>query len=157
MNKKQSKPPTRAALAEALQVSPARITQLRKDGMPTTTIAEAKRWRDAQAGKHRGRTDSAEELRQRRIALLRQQERRTKIDADERAKKLIPIAEVDERDTRIGFAVRAALISLEHHLPPKLAGLTEQQIAAILHDELHQTLEQLSDERSDFWKSRKTS
>jgi hypothetical protein len=154
MTTKAKKPPTRAALAAALGVSPARINQLKvNDGMPCHSIAAALAWREKQQGRQRGKTDSAEELRQRRIALLKQQERRTKIDADERARILIPIADVEERDTRIGFAVRAAVMMLEHHLPPKLAGLTEPQIAGILHDELHQVLEQLSYEQSLFWSS----
>ena len=153
MTKKPSKPPTRAALAEALQVSPVRITQLRQAGMPAGTITEAKRWRDDQAGKHRTKSDSAEELRLRRIGLLKQQTRKAKLDADQTEGRLVSLADVETSIFTCTMAAKMALWSLIGTLPPSLAGLSEIPISRILEENFRRILDMLADGHPAFWKS----
>lgn len=149
----KTKSPTLAALATALGITVRRVSTLKNEGMPTASIAAALAWREAQASKQTAKGDSAEELRQRRIALLKQQERRAKLDADERAGVLVSRAEADSNAYACGCAVRGVLMKLENDLPPRLEGLTAAAICQVLRSEFRQVLETLADGNSDLWTS----
>jgi hypothetical protein len=65
---------------------------------------------------------------------------------------LIPIAEVEERDIRIGAVVKAGMLKLCNDSAPMAEGLGAAAIHKILMDQGHQVLAMMSDEQSDFWK-----
>ena len=149
----KTKPPTLATLADALGITVRRVSMLKGDGMPTASVADALAWREAQAGRQTAKGDSAEELRQKRIALLKQQERRARLDADERAGVLVSRAEADSNAYACGCAVRGVLMKLENDLPPRLEGLTANAICQVLRTEFRQVLETLADGNSELWQS----
>ena len=66
--------------------------------------------------------------------------------------RLVSVEDIEERDTRIGAAVRAAMLQLTNDLPPTLAGLTEAQVAKKLVPYTKSILTQLANEQSEFWK-----
>lgn len=67
---------------------------------------------------------------------------------------VISIREVDERDTRIGAATKAALDKLGHELPGACAGLDEVGILEVYEGLKRDILISLADLRSDFWRGR---
>ncbi len=135
-------PPTISALAKALSVSPRRVSQLILDGMPRETIEGAIAWRGAKQV-----TDSAEQLRRKRIEVAEQQ--RVKLELENRVRRgeLLPAGEVESSAIQVCSASRAALLSLTNTLPPRLAGLTESKILTILRTEFFKILRDLSDGR----------
>ena len=145
--------PTNQALADALKVTIRRVTELKKNGMPCQSIAAAKKWRAKQAERQQTKGDSAEELRQRRIALLRQQERKAKLEADRAAGELMPRAEHTEVMVRCATACRCALWALINTLPPMLAGLDEPRIARQLEASFRECLDRLHHGDPELWDS----
>jgi phage terminase Nu1 subunit (DNA packaging protein) len=140
------KPPTRAALAAALGVSPARINQLKdNDGMPTHSIEAAVAWREKQGARQHSKSDSAEELRVRRIALLAEQERKARIENAVRENQLVAADEVRQAMFSVCSKIRARFLSLPATLAPVLAGLDEPRIAVILRREILDVLNELSE------------
>jgi len=101
-------------------------------------------WREDQATIG-GKTDSAEELRQARIRVLKQQERKAKIEADREEGKLISRTQVYYDSLKASTIIRNALLRLTNDLPGKLAGLSEAQIQRELHTVIHALLQETSD------------
>lgn len=67
---------------------------------------------------------------------------------------LIPINEVQERDTRIASCVRAAILKMESELPPMVTGLTSPEIKEVLRPYLREILSDMADSQSEFWKDK---
>lgn len=67
-------------------------------------------------------------------------------------RELVPIAEVDERDTRIAAAMKAAVLRLCNDAAPQVEGLEAAKAHKVLMAEGRKILEQLADDQSDFWK-----
>ena len=153
MTKKPTSKPTIKTIAETLGVSTRRVTELKSHGMPCHSISAAIEWRKKQAAKRAGKTDSAEELRQRRIGLLRQQERRAKLEADQAEGKLIPIDDTEASIFACTMAAKMAFWDLLGVLPPQLAGLSEIPICQILEANFRRILEMLSEGHPQFWES----
>jgi hypothetical protein len=65
--------------------------------------------------------------------------------------EVVRIADIDERDAKIGSAVRAATMKRRSELPPILEGLSASQIVTILDDHDRAILEKLADMQSEFW------
>lgn len=65
--------------------------------------------------------------------------------------QLMPIAEIDARDARIGGAIRMAVMKQRSELPPLLEGLSASQIAGIIDQHNRNMLDMLSDMQSEFW------
>ena len=128
---------TIAKLAAALQCSLRHTSTLVSLGCPTDP-AQALEWRKAQhvGGGH----DTAELLRQARIKLVDQQERRIKLENDVRAGQLIDSAQVDAESIHTGLAVRGALLALENSLAGSLVGLPHSKIRETLHREFRKVL-----------------
>ncbi len=74
--------------------------------------------------------------------------------AEKEEGKLVPITEVDERDTTIAAAVRAMVSKWRNDLPPKLVGLDEVGIQKVMLETEIELLTMLSDSQSEFWKGR---
>ena len=128
---------TIAKLAAALQCSPRHASTLVSAGCPTE-ISAALQWRkDQHAG---GGHDTAELLRQARVKLVTEQERRIKLENDVRAGQLIDSAQVDAESIHTGLAVRGALLALENSLAGSLVGLPHSKIRETLHREFHKVL-----------------
>ena len=138
--------PTTKSLAEALNVSPRRVSQLRAAGMPCTSISEALEWRAKQETSHANKSDSAEQLRRERIQLVKSQ--REKIDIENRVRRgeLISGAEVQNQATRVYSRVRGELLRLASDLPPRLAGLSEGPMQGLIRAAIVEILTDLSNE-----------
>jgi len=144
---KRRKPGTVKRLCESLNLSRQRVTALLAAGMPDEPEA-ARLWRENQS-----RADSAEELRRHRIALLKQQERRAKLEADRAAGELMARSEHIEVSIRCATAARCALWSLINTLPPEVAGLDEPRIARRLEEHFREVLDRLHHGDPELWES----
>lgn len=151
MTKRRKKRPAGAlaGLAKTLGITPRHCSTLLAAGMPEDP-AGARRWRSERLGTTDAES-SAETLRRERILLVREQREKVALENQVRRAELMPRADWQQSDTRIGFAMRAAILRLETNLPGMLAGLSEVQIATVLQRELYQVLEDLADEQSEFW------
>jgi len=147
------KTPTNQALADALSISVRRVSELKKAGMPCHTISAAKAWRGKQAASLRSKSDSAEELRRKRIKLVAEQTKREELENSRRRNELMPRSEHVELSIASAVAAKMALWSLINSLPPVLAGLPETPIAMILEREFRQVLERLHHGDPALWES----
>jgi len=68
--------------------------------------------------------------------------------------KLIPLAEVDERDTRIAAAIKAAMLKTQNDMPPVLEGLSSVDIRIKIGEHNIGILKDLADAQSEFWKDK---
>jgi hypothetical protein len=143
------KPPTTAALAAALEITGRRVSQLKLAGMPVHSVAAAQAWRRAQHGSD----DSAAELRRRRIALLKQQERRARIEADQAEGKLMSRAEAEQEFRGIAYALNAFCAKLENEIPPVVLGLTIERSRPAVKKLIREMQVELGQKESEFWKN----
>jgi hypothetical protein len=143
------KPPTTAELAAALEVSGRRISQLKAIGLPVHSVAAAQAWRRAQHGSD----DSAAELRRRRIALLRQQERRARIEADLSEGKLVSRAEAEAEFRGIAHVLNVFARRLENEIPPLCLGLPLDRSRPAVVALIREMMGALGDKESAFWKN----
>ena len=134
-------PPSVAELAAALQVTPRRIGQLRKSGLPTASISEALAWRSAQH-----KTDSSEQLRKERILLVREQREKAKIENEARRGELIECGRVQDSIVQIVSAAKSEFMKLTSDLPPILAGESAPAIQKKLRAAIIAVLTRLSNE-----------
>jgi len=141
MTTTENTPPSQQTLASAIGVSRRRIRQLIADGMPTTTLEAALVWRKAETV-----SDSADELRRARIALVKSQRERIEIENAKLRGELIPISQMMQDILTAVSAIRAEFLKLESELPPRLEGLPPQAMQRILRTEIHGILGRLSDE-----------
>jgi hypothetical protein len=58
---------------------------------------------------------------------------------------------IRNRQARITSAITKAMVQERDQLPDLLAGLSANQIAAILDERTHDMLEKLADPHSEFW------
>jgi phage terminase Nu1 subunit (DNA packaging protein) len=65
--------------------------------------------------------------------------------------ELIDMDSIKNRQERITNAITRAMAQERDHLPELLAGLSANQIAAVLDERAHDMLERLADPRSEFW------
>jgi hypothetical protein len=137
-----------ANLAKSLKISTRHTSELLKAGMPLDP-AKAAAWRAEQSGS--SASDSAERLRLERIQLVRAQRERQEIENDRARGALISRVDVQTSDTRIGSAVRAAMLVFERDLPGKLVGLGHSRMQEVLHNETRNILALLADSQSAFW------
>jgi hypothetical protein len=141
------KPPTTAALAAALEITGRRVSQLKLAGMPVHSVAAAQAWRRAQHGSD----DSAAELRRRRIALLRQQERRARIEADLSEGLLMSRAEAEAEFRGIAHCLNAFARRLENEIPPLCLGLGLERSRPLVKLAIREMMEAIKDKESEFW------
>ena len=66
--------------------------------------------------------------------------------------KLISIEEVDERDVKIGSAIRAGILKLCNDTAPMVEGLDAAKAHAVLTEQGRAILEMLADGTSEFWR-----
>ena len=135
----KSELPSNAELATALGVSVRRVGQLKAENMPCDSIAAALAWREQQ--QHGDNT--TEQLRAERIRLVRAQAERHETENEVRRGELLPIGEVRADCITVCSRARDRFLKMSNDLPPRLEGLTADRIAAIIHDEVVQTLENL--------------
>jgi hypothetical protein len=133
------------ALAEALGISPRRVSSLLSEGMPTT-IPEAKVWRGLPSDNSQPVSDdSPAELRRRRIALLKKQEEKIALELDVRRGDLIEKGQVYADSLRCYSYAKAQLMTLPNSLPGQLAGLGEAAMCVILRNAIIAILSELSE------------
>lgn len=65
--------------------------------------------------------------------------------------ELIDMDSIRNRQVRITNAITKAMVQERDQLPPLLAGLNANQIAAILDERAHDMLVRLADGHSEFW------
>lgn len=138
-----TKRPTKNTLAEALKCSVRHVHSLIDQGMPSDSVEAAVQWRTE-------RTSSVERLRRERIDLVREQRRRIELENKRLAGQLVDRREEQENVNAVCSVARAKLIALEHHLPPRLAGLGEAQMQAILRGAIREILDELSRDIADL-------
>ncbi len=63
----------------------------------------------------------------------------------------IPLSTVVERDSKIGVAVRTAVMRIPNDMPGQLEGHAPAQMKNILTDCVRSILEELSDDQSELW------
>ena len=131
--------PTQKKIAQALQISTRRVTQLVKDGMPFDSIESAQKWR---AEKAQG-DSTVEALRAERIRLLRAQAERHEQENLVRSGQLLELGQVKNDCLIVCGKARDRFLSMSNELPPKLTGLATEKIAEIIHIEVTITLEAL--------------
>ena len=133
-------------LCQALNLGKRRVSELLRQGMPDIPQA-ALAWRDALHN-----DDSAVELRRRRIALLREQERLARIKADEADGLLILRAEVLRQHVAIAMATKAFLRRWEREIPSLCLGLSLTQSMPLVKARTRELQNLLADMESSFWK-----
>jgi hypothetical protein len=133
------------ALCKTLGLSKRRVSELLSAGMPDDPQA-ALAWRH-----ERENDDSMAELRRRRIALLREQERLAKIKADEADGLLMPRAEVDQQHIAIASATRTFLKKLESELPSLILGMPLSKAIPATKTYVRGIQTKLSQMDPEFW------
>jgi hypothetical protein len=144
MNPPKSRRPsgTIKDLASALSLSTKQIQNLLKQGMPET-IPEALAWRDKQSEGADG-DSSASELRRQKILLTAQHVRLATVKADTESGRLMPIREVIDTVCQVIHQTKSEFIRLQEELPPRLSGLSEPKMRAIIRAEIYSILDRLS-------------
>ena len=66
--------------------------------------------------------------------------------------ELIDMDSIRKRQARITCAITRAMAQERDQLPDLLAGLSANQIAAVLDERAHDMLEKLADPHSEFWR-----
>ena len=136
------------AIAAALGVTVRRVSMLKKEGLPTDSVEAAVKWKAAREGQASGRRDSAEELRRKRIALLAQQERKARLEADREEGRLIEINAAKQLFLAVALETKSHLRQLENELPCLLEGTDAAAIRRVLRERFDGMLNSLS--KSDF-------
>ena len=139
-------PPSQESLATALRVSRRRVRQLIADGMPSHNLEAALAWRKAETT-----SDSADELRRARIALVKSQREKIEIENARLRGELAAVSEVCQSIFVAVSVTRQEFLRLPHELPGKLAGLDEAQICRVLRNQIHSVLERLSDSTAEMF------
>jgi hypothetical protein len=144
MNPPKSRRPPRTIknLASALCLSTKQIQNLLKQGMPET-IPEALAWRDMKTNGTDGDT-SAAELRRQKILLTAQHVRLATVKADTESGKLLAVRDVVETVCAVIHQTKSEFIRLQEELPPRLSGLSEPKMRAIIRAEIYSILDRLS-------------
>ena len=137
---KRRAPGTVKRLGEGLGLTRRAVATALAAGMPET-LPGALQWR---LNRTTG-DDSAQALRRERIALVREQKTKFRIDNELRLKTLIPICEIEEGVIRTYTVFKNAFQKFAEDLPPRLSGLEPEGIQQILRDEIHAILSRLSD------------
>lgn len=142
--------PTLADIAESLEISTRRVSQLKEEGMPVVSIEAAKAWRSDQAKEKGG--SIKDELDRARIKLVREQELRIKLQNDEASGRLVSRDECREEWTRIGSAISAMLTAAESEIPRVCSGLPLAKALPLAKDKMREIRAFFADEESAFWK-----
>jgi hypothetical protein len=149
MTKQSKKPPaaTIKSIADALGVTPRRVSQLRQAGMPCDTIAAAESWRSRKSAAGEISVDA---LRKARFHLIESQQRKIDLENRLRAGELMPVSECYEGGLIIGSGMKAALLRLMNDLPPRLEGCTAIEIFRVLKDAFYAMLRDASESNFFF-------
>jgi len=137
---KRRAPGTVKRLAEGLGITRRAVATALAAGMPADLEA-ARKWRENRLHGD----DSAQALRRERIALVREQKTKCKIDNEIRIREMIPSGEVKEGILRVVGTLKNSLYKLTNDVPPRLSGLDESDIQEILRVEIDRMLTALSD------------
>jgi hypothetical protein len=141
---KRRKPGTVKALASGLGITRRATQQALALGCPDT-LPEARLWReDRQTG-----DNSAQRLRQERIALVIEQRKKAEIENAALRGELVPARESYEAAVLMGYALKAQLQKFMSDVTPSLEGLTCGQIYKRLREGLHGILLSVSGETYD--------
>ena len=137
---KRRAPGTVKRLAEGLGITRRAVATALAAGMPPT-LPEALQWRLNRASGD----DSAAALRRERIALVREQKTKCRIDNEIRLRAVIPDREVQEGITRVLTAIKGEWLKFAEDMPPRLEGLDASDIQGVLRDAINAVLTRLSD------------
>lgn len=144
---------SRGELAQALGVSLQSVQTYHAEGAPRRTdqgydVEAWRQWRLEHKSGHLPRVPSSADAVEDKDRLLRAQadEREekallAKLEREELEGELIRKAEVKDRDIARVHAVKRGLLAFERALPPKLVGLNEREMRAVLAKELRLLLE----------------
>ena len=135
---KKPKPSKRADgtlndLTAALHIQKRRVSTLLSQGMPDSVEA-ALAWRKSRADEI-----SVEDLRRSRKALIDLQAERARVDLAARRGELVPGNQLEEAGGAIGSVMKSMLQRMANDCPPRLEGLTANEIKkelGIEHDKI---------------------
>lgn len=143
--------PTQGEIAEGLGISLRRVTQLKVEGMPVHSLDAALAWRTEKARESGG--DLKDQLTQARIKLVKEQERRIKLENDEAVGKTIPRGDCVEAWIRAGAAINSALRAAATEIPRVCLGLTLEQSTPKAKAKMAEIQKLFADAESEFWNS----
>lgn len=129
--------PTIKSIADALNLTPRRVGQLRQAGMPVTSIQAAQDYRNKKPPEGMISTD---ELRAARYHLIKSQRERIDLENRLRAGELCLAADAFADGLAVGTAVKRAFLQLVNDIPPVLEGLPAAQIARVLREKFTDVL-----------------
>ena len=163
-------PPKQIEIAAALDVSPAAVSQFKKQGMPTHSIEAAKAWRDQTRNPAQRKADAAanplgqqhgggggggETFDSARRRLMIAQADKADMEAEETRGYLIRVDAVRDVMIRMISGVRDHLLTLPYRLGPLLAAESNQdRVIDQLREEMYSALTHMSS--SEFSLSAKT-
>jgi phage terminase Nu1 subunit (DNA packaging protein) len=128
------------ALCAALHLQKRRVSTLLRQGMPDSVEA-ALLWRSSRASEV-----SVEDLRKSRKALIDLQAERARVDLAARRGELISGDHVEEGASAIGSVMKSMLQRMANDCPPRLEGLTANEIKKELVKENDKILAGFADE-----------
>jgi hypothetical protein len=133
--------PTIKSIADALGITPRRVSQLRQAGMPCDSIEAAQNWRSRKSS---AGEISADQLRAARYRLLEEQRQKAAIDNSERRGELVSAAEAYQGGLVVGASMKIAFLRLLNDLPPRLEGCSAVEIFTQMKAAFHDLLRQAS-------------
>ena len=144
-------PPTLAEIAADLNISTRRVSQLKEEGMPIHTLEAARQWRSDKTKEGGG--DLKDQLTQARIKLVKEQERRIKLENDEAVGKTVSRADCVEAWIRAGTAINSALRAASIEIPRVCMGLNLEQATPKAKAKMAEIQKIFADVESEFWAS----
>lgn len=145
--------PTQGEIASGMGISRRRVSQLKEEGMPVHSIEAALQWRSEKAKESGG--DLKDQLTQARIKLVKEQERRIKLENDVAVGKTVYRADCAEAWIRAGAAINSALRAAATEIPRVCLGLTLEQSTPKAKAKMAEIQKIFADSESEFWNAHK--
>lgn len=121
--------------------------------MPVHSIEAALQWRSEKAKESGG--DLKDQLTQARIKLVKEQERRIKLENDVAVGKTVYRADCAEAWIRAGAAINSALRAAATEIPRVCLGLTLEQSTPKAKAKMAEIQKIFADAESEFWNAHK--
>lgn len=148
---RQSDFPTLADIAAGLEITSRRVSQLKDEGMPVHSVEAALQWRSEKAKENGG--NLKDQLTQARIKLVKEQERKIRIENDLARGRMIDRGEVTEMLIRLGTVMNSALGAASQEIPRVCLGLPLEKSIPKAKEKMAEIQRMISDAESEFWKS----
>lgn len=155
---------TATQMATMIGVTIGRVTQLKSDGVFISNgknqydvIASVKNYVEKIKDKKKETVafaDGVPDIEESKARKVAAEAGLAELKLQEAKMEVVSIAEVDERDSKIGACVRAAMTKLRSELPPRLEGMDASRMVGTIDEYIHNLLEDMADGQSEFWEKR---